>query len=260
MQRYIDIHSHLNDDQFDIDRSLVIQKLHEANVSTITVGTDLLMSKKAIAIAEETHQWATVGIHPTDKHDEPYVKEIFEELAAHPRVVAIGECGIDLYRVDHVTNEELNRQRTLFEEQMLLAIKTGKPLMIHTRSAHDYTLEMLRSWKKEYGDKLQANIHFFTAGYDIARQYFDLDCTVSFPGVITFTSEYDETVSMSPIRRIMAETDAPYAAPMPHRGKRNSPLYVTEIYRRIAELRGENDEEVRAQLVENAVKFFGLTD
>jgi TatD DNase family protein len=157
-----------------------------------------------------------------------------------------------------VTEIERKRQYTLFESQIALAIEVGKPLMIHTRSAHEEMLAILRSWKQEHGDKLRGNIHFFTAGYATAKQYFDLGFTISFPGVITFSSDYDDAVSMSPLERIMAETDSPYAAPVPHRGRRNTPAYIDEIYRRIATLRNQDSEVVRRQLTENAIREFKL--
>jgi TatD DNase family protein len=216
------------------------------------------MSHKAIAVAEDMKQWATIGIHPTDKHDEQYDHDTYLHLAKHPRVVAIGECGIDFYRLKVVSEEERKRQYDLFESQIALAIEAGLPLMIHTRSAHDDTLAILRKHNKKYGDKLRGNIHFFTAGYAIAKQYFDLGFTVSFPGVITFSSEYDDAVIDSPIDMIMAETDSPYAAPVPHRGKRNTPANITEIYERVAELRGESVEKMRTQLNQNAIRLFAL--
>ena len=256
--KYIDIHSHLNDAQFDADAIEVMKHMRERDIHTITVGTDLVMSEKAIARAEELGQWATIGIHPNDDKTQRYDHELYTKLALHPRTVGIGECGLDYYRLKEVSDEERSRQHGLFEAQIRLAAEVDKPLMIHSRSAHNETIELIRKHQTEFGSKVRGNIHFFTAGYDIAKQYFDLGFTVSFPGVITFTTEYDETVRNSPLDMIMAETDSPYAAPTPYRGKRNIPLYVDEIYRKIAELRGADQEEVRLTLNQNALRVFSI--
>lgn len=254
---YIDIHSHLNDPQFDQDRDAIAVELQERGISSITVGVDEPTSALAIKLATAyEHLYATVGIHPNDNKNEIYDEAVYQAFVSHPKVVAIGECGFDFYRMDHVNDEEYKRQEKLFRAQIELAIHAKLPLMVHTRSAHQETLALLRSYKKEYGDMLKGNIHFFTAGYDIAKQYFDLDFTISFPGVVTFSREYDDAVIDSPLERIMAETDSPYAAPVPHRGKRNTPLYIGEIYQMIATLRGEDIELVRTQLIKNAERVF----
>ena len=257
--RYIDIHSHLNDVQFDADAGEVIAQIKERDILTITVGTDRVMSEKAIACAERMNNWATIGMHPNDNKTEVWDYTIYRMMADHPNVVGIGECGLDYYRLKEVTDQERARQYALFEAQIRLSAEVDKPLMIHCRSAHDETIALIKKHQTELGDKVRGNIHFFTAGYDIAKQYFALGFTVSFPGVISFSAEYDETVRNSPLDMIMAETDSPYAAPVPHRGKRNSPLYVDEIYRKIAELRGADPEEVRLALNQNALRVFNIT-
>lgn len=254
--KYIDIHSHVNDAQFDADAEEIIAEMKERGVFTITVGTDRVMSEKAIERAEEMGQWATIGIHPNDNKTEVWDYTIYRIMANHPNVVGIGECGLDYFRLKEITDEERARQYALFEPQIALAAEVGKPLMIHSRSAHDETIALIKKYQRELGEKVRGNIHFFTAGYDVAKQYFDLGFTVSFPGVITFSTEYDETVKNSPLNMIMAETDSPYAAPVPHRGKRNTPLYVDEIYHKIAELRGADPEEVRLALNQNALRVF----
>ena len=254
--KYIDIHSHVNDAQFDTDAEEIIAEMKKREVFTITVGTDRVMSEKAIERAEEMGQWATIGIHPNDNKTEVWDYTIYRIMANHPNVVGIGECGLDYFRLKEITDEERARQYALFEPQIALAAEVGKPLMIHSRSAHDETIALIKKYQCELGEKVRGNIHFFTAGYDVAKQYFDLGFTVSFPGVITFSTEYDETVKNSPLNMIMAETDSPYAAPVPHRGKRNTPLYVDEIYHKIAELRGADPEEVRLALNQNALRVF----
>ncbi len=131
--------------------------------------------------------------------------------------------------------------------------------MIHCRNAHDDMIDILAGKKRAYGDALRGNIHFFTADIEIAKRYLELGFTLSFPGVITFASDYDEAVQYAPLGAIMAETDAPYAAPVPHRGKRNEPVYVKEVVARIAELRDEDLETVKKALVTNAQRVFNIS-
>lgn len=168
----------------------------------------------------------------------------------------VGECGLDY----HHEKEEAGRkrQRDEFEKQIEFAVKYAKPLMLHVRDAHKDAIEILTSKKKEYGDQLWGNAHFFTLGPDEAKDYYTLDFTTSFPGVITFATECADTVRYAPKDMIHAETDAPYAAPVPHRGKRNEPAFVIHVVEKIAELRGEDVEEVKRQLINNAWRVLKL--
>ena len=125
---------------------------------------------------------------------------------------------------------------------------TGLP-SVHSSS------DITGNLKKEYGDKLRGNAHFFTEGPDIAKQYYELDFATSFPGVITFTHDYDETVKYAPKDMILSETDSPYASPVPHRGKRNEPTFVVEVVKKMAELRGEDVEELKKQIIKNTSRF-----
>ncbi|MBI2120264.1 MAG: TatD family hydrolase [Parcubacteria group bacterium] len=154
------------------------------------------------------------------------------------------------------------RQSAVFESQLELAVSLDKPLMIHCRNAHADMLDILASKKKEHGEKLRGNIHFFSEGSETAKKYFDLDFTISFTGVITFARDYDETVRYAPLDLILSETDCPYVAPVPYRGKRNEPAYVIEVVKKIAAIRSscrsEDFETVREQLVKNAFRVFGI--
>jgi TatD DNase family protein len=255
---YFDIHSHFNDQAFDIDLSEMIEQTQNANIGTIVVGTDRKLSKKAVEIAAKTKGfYAAVGLHPTDT-DEEWDDEFFQNLVTKDKVVAVGECGLDYYNMKEDTPEERRRQRQVFESQLELAVKHNKPLMIHCRDAHGDLLPILESKKREYGDKLRGNVHFFTASTEIAKRYFDLNFTISFTGVLTFTHDYDDVVKFAPSNMIMAETDAPYVAPVPYRGKRNVSLYVSEVVKKIAQLRGQTLERTKKDLVENAVRVFAL--
>jgi len=177
-------------------------------------------------------------------------------LARHPKVVGIGECGFDYY---HEGEEVRGVQEAQFISQIELANELGLPLMIHTRNgsglrnAYDDVYEVLRRYAK-----VPANIHFYAGTLEQAKRFFELGCTISFTGVITFAKVYEEIIRHVPLELIHAETDCPYVAPVPHRGKRCEPQYVVEVYRKIAEIRGEDEEQVRIKLLENVFKRYRI--
>jgi len=251
---YFDFHSHIHFDRFKDDRDEVLSRMKEKNVWTIVVGTDIEQSKKALSFAQEHDGvFATIGLHPADNKKEHFDASKYLEMVSDENVVMVGECGLDYFRIKD--EGEQARQRKEFEKQIDFAVKHNKPIMLHIRDAHKDGLDMLKSKKKEYGDKLRGNAHFFTEGPDIAKQYYELDFTTSFPGVITFTHDYDDTVMYAPKDMILSETDAPYAAPVPHRGKRNEPVFVIDVVKKMAELRGEDVVSLKAQLIQNANRF-----
>lgn len=256
--QYFDAHSHINDPRFDADIGQVLSRMKEAGIWSLVVGTEKNLSERAVQLAKEHDElFACTGLHPTDDREEKFDDVFYRTLASDPKTVAIGECGFDYFR----TNEEDRaaekaRQSAIFESQLELAVSLNKPLMIHCRNAHPDMLDILASKKREHGEKLRGNIHFFSEGSETAKKYFDLDFTVSFTGVITFTHDYDETVRYAPLDLMLSETDCPYVTPAPHRGKRNEPLYVIEVVKKIAEIRGEDFETVRKQLVKNAFRVF----
>ena len=248
MPKYFDIHSHLQAPQYDEDREEVIGRMKEDGTHTIVVGTDLESSEKAVELAEKYPEiYASVGIHPTDKL-EKFVITNYELLIKHPKVVAIGECGFDFFHAKKENDYE--RQRKLFVDQIEFAIKHNKPLMIHSRNAYEDLLEILREFKG-----IRGNIHFFAGSWDIAQKFFELGFTISFTGVITFTHDYDEVIRNAPLDKLLSETDAPYVAPVPYRGKRNEPAYVSEVVKRIAEIREEDFEVVRNALAQNGLRM-----
>jgi len=257
--KFFDIHSHINDEQFSADVTDVVQKMADEDVWTIVVGTDRRSSQVAAQLSYfYDNVFSSIGIHPTDNTRDIFHEWYFKELMECSKVVAIGECGLDYFRSKDDSEEEKRRQKGLFEIQLEFAVKNNKPLMIHCRNAHNDLIDILLSKKREYGDKLRGNIHFFADSVETAKKYFDLDFTVSFTGVITFTNDYDEVVKYAPLEKIMSETDSPYVAPVPHRGERNKPLYVKEVVRRIAEIRGEGYEKVAGAMVDNAIRVFGI--
>lgn len=252
MPKYFDIHSHLNFGDFDLDWDAVIARLRETGTHTIVVGTDYESSKRAVELAEKYPEiYASIGVHPVDNPSRAFDKDKFAELAKHPKVVAVGECGLDFFHAKK--EEDYERQKKLFLEQVEFALELGKPLMIHARDAYTELLELL----EPYRGRVRGNVHFFAGDWETAQKFFALDFTVSFTGVITFANSYDEVIRKAPLERLMAETDAPYVAPVPYRGQRNEPAYVSEVYKRIAEIRGEDPEAVREALVRNALRMVG---
>ncbi|MBI2047961.1 MAG: TatD family hydrolase [Parcubacteria group bacterium] len=255
--KYFDIHSHIQFPQFSKDKNEVLQRMEENEVGALIVGVDAKSSELAIKeVAEKENLFATVGLHPNDVFKESFNVEQYTELARHKKIVAIGECGLDHFRIK---NQELRiKQKDILEKHIALAVLLNKPLMIHCRDAHDDLIDILQSKKNEHGEKLRGNIHFFTGTKEIAKKYFDLDFTISFTGVLTFTHEYDEVVKYAPLNMIMSETDCPFAAPVPYRGQRNEPVYVVEVVKKIAEIRREDFEKVRNALISNVFRCFKI--
>jgi len=256
MPRYFDIHSHLNISDYSSDLDKVVKRLKETETHTIVIGTDFESSKNAVDLADKYAEiYACIGIHPVDNSRQSFEKEKFEKLVKHPKTVAVGECGMDFFHADKTQDYE--RQKKLFLDQVEFALVHNKPIMVHARDAYKELLEILEPIKKEYGTKLRGNVHFFAGSAEVAQKFFDIGFAISFTGVITFTHDYNEIIKSAPLHMIMSETDAPYVAPIPYRGKRNEPSYVSEVVKKIAEIRGEDAEAVRAALVNNALSMIG---
>jgi TatD DNase family protein len=260
--QYIDIHSHLNLDPLTADRAEVIARMIEHDVSTITIGVDYATSREVIAIAEQyDFIWAGIGLHPTDNTSEGFDIANYEVLAQHPKVVCIGECGLDYFRgADEITKE---RQKNIFKQHIELALRVGKPLMIHARptkgsmNAYEDALDILEGYKKEHAD-LMGNFHFFVGDIAIAIRILAIGFTMSFDGPITFSRDYDEVIRFIPLASLMTETDSPFAAPAPYRGKTCEPYMVTEIVKKIAEIKRLPELEVSEAIVANAQRVFNL--
>ena len=269
--KYFDAHTHVNFVAYKDDTEATIARAKDAGVGMNIVGTQLDTSKAAVALAERyDNVWATIGLHPihTTKsyHDEKELGEggkeftsrgeVFEmqsylDLGRSPRVIAVGEFGLDYYRVDESTKET---QIAAFVQQIELANTLGKPLMLHIRQAYADAIEVLKAHAKVRGD-----VHFFAGDWDVAKQFLDLGFTLSFTGVITFTHDYDEVVKNAPLDMLLSETDAPYVTPTPHRGKRNEPSYVPLVVERIAAIKGVSVEEAATQILANAQRVFGIS-
>lgn len=276
--KYIDIHSHTNFKAFEEDRDAVIMRALDAGVAVINVGTQIDTSRFAVEMANKYDGvYAIIGLHPihtgASYHDtkelgeegkaftsrgEVFNYEEYKKLIVDPKVVAIGECGLDYYRC---TPETIAKQKEAFIEQINLANEFSKPLMLHIRNnpeskelnAYSDALEILKEHAKVKGD-----VHFFAGSLEDAKGFVDFGFTLSFTGVITFTHDYDEVVKATPLDMIMSETDSPYITPVPYRGKRNEPVYVIEVVKKIAEIKGLSVEEVAQQLVMNAKRVFKI--
>ncbi len=268
--KYIDIHCHLDFPDYGSEITAVLGRMKEGEVGAISIGTDLESSKRAIKIAEENEMvWACIGVHPIQEkgslqniepgENKGFDEKGFEELVKSPKVVAIGECGLDWFRIpEEKIKEERKRQTSLFESQINFALKHDKPLMLHCRQSYDDVLDILEVYKKEKGEKLRGNSHFFAGNIEQAKRFLDIGFTLSFTGVITFTKDYDEVIKFIPDNSIMSETDSPFVAPVPHRGKRNEPVFVKEVVARMAQIRGGNEEEMAKKILQNARNLFSL--
>ncbi len=257
MPKYFDIHSHLNFSDYEKDWDEVIGRLRETETSTIVVGTDYESSKKVVELADRYEEiYACIGQHPVDKQEHFDISK-YSELVNHPKVVAIGECGMDFFHAKK--EEDFERQKKLFLDQVEFAVEHDKPIMIHARDAYADLLDILEPLKKEYGEKLRGDVHFFAGDVETAKRFLDIGFTMSFTGVITFARDYDEVIKFLPLDSIMSETDAPFVAPVPYRGKRNEPSYVSEVVKKIAQIRGEDEGLVQKALVSNAFRVFKIT-
>lgn len=255
--KLFDSHCHLQMPQFDADRAEVLARMREADMGGLVVGTDYEVSKAALELAKaHDFLWAAVGLHPNDPAEDSTSHGVgkwiarFEELARDPKVVAIGECGLDYFR----SSGEGQKER--FETHIVLAKKLGKALIVHCRDAHDDCSSILQ--KTRISESVPVVIHFCTVSGDVAQKYLDLGCYLSFPGPVTFTDMYDDSIRLCPMDKLLIETDSPFAAPTPHRGKRNEPVYVAEVAKKIAAIKGISAAEIEQASVANAQKAFGL--
>jgi TatD DNase family protein len=254
----IDSHAHLTWESFEADQKDVIQRAFEKNVvQMVQAGVDLKTIPEAKKLAEEYDQiYIGVGVHP---HEAKYWNEEADreirDAATHPKCVAIGECGLDY----HYNFSEKQQQVDAFRAQVRIARDLQKPLIIHTREAWDETFEILES---EGGGKVRGVFHCFTGGPEVLPKIEQLDFYVSFSGIVTFNKakEIQAAAPLVKAERLLVETDCPYLAPVPHRGKRNEPSYVWFVAQKIADLRNDSMENIANQTAENARRLFALPD
>lgn len=275
--KYFDTHTHANFAAYDEDRDAVMARAREAGVGMNVVGSQVDTSRSAIALAEKHDGvYATIGLHPThtDKshHDEQelggwgqaftsrgeaFDSATYEAMARHPKVIAIGECGLDYFRCEPSTKK---KQIDAFVQQIELANTVQKPLMLHVRAsartsmdAYEDVLEILKSHAKVQGD-----VHFYAGNWETAKKFLDIGFVLGFNGVLTFTHDYDEVVRNTPLDSILSETDAPYLAPVPYRGKRNEPTYVIEVVKKMALIREVDETNMALHLIANTKRVFGI--
>jgi TatD DNase family protein len=251
-----DSHCHLNYKGLVEDQGAVLGRARAAGVAAmLNIATRESEWDDVLAVAErEPDVWATVGIHPHEADAHPHVDTAkLVKRAAHPRVVGIGETGLDYY-YDHSDRE---RQRTSFRAHIAAARETGLPLIVHTRDAEEDTATLLR---EEMGKgAFPGVIHCFTASGAFADMALELGFYISISGIVTFKSARDlqETAARLPIERLLVETDAPFLAPVPHRGKTGEPAFVADTARFLADLRGESYEQLCETTSRN---FYALFD
>lgn len=253
----IDTHAHLQFENYDEDRELVIQRAIKNNVdSIITIGTDEKSSGQAHQLAQKfAIVYAAVGIHPNDStnvHAED-IKKI-EELAKKEKVVAIGEIGLDYYR-DHASRE---KQHEVLRKQIRLARELVLPIIIHNREAQHDILDLL---KEEKAEEVSGVFHSFSGEIDFLESVLASNYYVSFTGPVTFkNTNYNKLIDCVPLEQLLLETDSPFLSPVPFRGKRNEPAYIKYIAEKIAQIKGVSIEEIAEITSENAQSLFRLED
>jgi TatD DNase family protein len=280
--QYIDTHAHLNLPAFASDNDEVVQRCLSEGVAVINVGTNEATSAKAVELSvTHDHCYAIIGLHPiqsvpsrdneeddekggTPKPDtgEAFRADFYQTLVTQGKVVGVGECGFDYF---HTVAGSYAKQEAAFIEQIKFANAHQLPLMIHTRGPRPG--EESPTGRSVYADVYEVlqqyaqvpfNVHFYAGTYEEATKFFDLGGTISFTGVITFASAYAEIIKAVPLEKIHGETDCPYVAPIPYRGKRCEPWMVKEVYKKIAQIRGVDEEMVRLQLLQNAHQLYKL--
>ncbi len=277
----IDTHCHIQFKAFNEDRKAVLKKCKENGLILNAVGTQKKTSKLAVELAEaESNVYATVGLHPIQEYvvkvkeedtsftsrGEYFDFEYYDELARHPKVIAIGETGLDKYHIpkDKTQEEIFTKQKEVFLEHVKLAKKHDLPLVIHVRDAHEEMIEFLleiRNLKLE----IKGVIHCFTGNWQQAQSYLEAGLYLGFTGVVTFPPKKTdpkpqeqllEVIKNIPLDRILVETDAPYLAPQSYRGKRSEPWMTEDVVKFIARYRGLDVDKFREQTVKNTKQLF----
>ena len=250
-----DTHAHYDDERFDGDREALLAPMPEKNVGLIVnPGCDIPSSRAAVALAGKfDFVYAAVGIHPENCADfEPEQIEKLRELAKEPKVVAIGEIGLDYYWAE---NPPKDLQQMVLRRQLLLAQELRLPVIIHDRDAHADTMAIVREFPQVRGV-----FHCFAGSTEMARELIGMGWMLSFNGAATFKNarKAPEVIAAVPLEKLMIETDAPYLTPVPHRGERNDSSYVRFVAEKIAEIKGLSPEEVERVTWENGRRFFGI--
>ncbi len=254
-----DTHAHLHFPEFAADLPAVLERARAAGIRfMVTIGTDVEDSRRALALAERTPDlYAAVGIHPHDaaSADAAALEELEQLAQASPKVVAVGETGLDYYR----DLSPRDTQARVFRVELALARRLGKPVLIHCREAHADVLEILR---QEGLPRAGGIMHCFSGDEAVARQCLDLGLLISLAGPVTYPNarKLPPVVKATPADRLVVETDCPFLPPQPYRGKRNEPSYLPITAARVAEIKGQPLEELGSRMARNALQLFGIPD
>ncbi len=255
----VDSHAHIEVGLFDKDRDRVMSRARDAGVgAVVNVGSDLRSSQVSIELAQRYGEvYAAVGFHPHNASrmaDGDLAK--LAELARHPKVVAIGEIGLDFYR--NLSPREAQVQA--FKAQLELAERLGLPVIIHSRNAQKEVLNILTDWAgRSKRDKPLGVLHCFSGDVELGEGYIEMGFFLSIAGPVTYPSSHAMGIARDiPLEKLLIETDCPFLTPHPHRGKRNEPSYLSFIAEKIAEIRGISPDVVAERTAENASKLFGL--
>lgn len=257
---FIDSHCHLDFPEFQARLPEVLANMQAAKVShALCVSVDLPDFPNVLRLAQDhPNLYASVGVHP-DYEDtpEPTLDFLVETALKHPKIVAIGETGLDYYRMNGRSYESMEWQRERFRTHIRASVASKKPLIIHTRSASEDTIRIL---KEEGADRIGGVMHCFTESLEVAKAAMDMGFYISFSGIVTFKSAKDlqETCKQVPLDRMLIETDSPYLAPIPYRGKTNEPAWVAKVGEFIAELKSVTIEALAEQTSRNFYQCFQL--
>lgn len=254
-----DTHAHLEDAKFDEDREQVIVRLTEAGVSRLMLVGDGARDPSLTLELARRHPFmaCAVGVHPHDAKDYDEAREaLLRGWLAQPQVKALGEIGLDY----HYDLSPRQAQRAAFDRQLELAMELGLPVILHVREAHGEATELLRA-RARAGRLPSGVMHCYTGSWESAKGYLDMGLMISFSGSVTFknAAKVWEVAQKAPVDRILVETDCPYMAPVPLRGRRNEPAFVGYTAARVAELRGMDPEELGGRTLQNGLEVFGLS-
>ena len=257
---FIDSHCHLDFPEFQSRLSDVLANMSAAKVDhALCVSVDLPDFPNVLKLAQEhPHLYASVGVHP-DYEDtpEPSLEFLVETALKHPKIIAIGETGLDYYRMGARSYDSLEWQRERFRTHIRAALATKKPLIIHTRAA---SVDTIRILKEEGAEQIGGVMHCFTESYEVAKAAMDMGFYISFSGIVTFKNakELQETCKQVPLDRMLIETDSPYLAPIPYRGKINEPAWVAKVAEFISDLKGVPLEVLGNQTSNNFFQCFQI--
>ena len=251
---YFDSHCHLTDDRFEGEAEAAASRAREAGVDRfVLIASDEEDAAAALDLAQRLDVWSTAGIHPHAAARAEGGLGRVRDLLEDPGVVAVGETGLDYY----YDNAPRRTQRESFERQLELAAEIGKPVVVHAREADEDTIAMIGAAE----GSVTGVLHCFAGGRRLFDAGVEAGWYISFSGLITFNSYGSkDLVAATPADRLLVETDSPYLAPVPHRGKRNEPAYVVEVLRAAAKLREESVDALAEQTTRNALTFYQLTD